>query len=245
MSTQQEHETATLAADLEAARKELELLAYSVSHDLRTPLRAIDGYSRMLADDYAERLDDNGRRMLGIIHSETQRLGRMIDAMLVLSRLGRQEMLPETIDMHELAQEVFDELAEQEGGRKFNLTLQPLPPAIGTRTMIRQLWEHLIGNAIKFTKGRDPAKIEIGAITATGSASEYFIKDNGVGFDMQLAEKLFGLFQRYHSEEEFPGIGLGLALVQRIVQRHGGAIRAEAEVDHGAAIFFTLPNPKP
>jgi len=245
MSTQPEQEIQRMAAELEAAKKELEVFSYSVSHDLRAPLRAVDGFSRILVEEYAERLDDDGRRMLGVIRTEVQRMGRLIDALLVFSRLGRQEMEPEQVDMNELAQAVFDELASREPERKLELNLHPLPAACGTRTMIRQVWENLIGNAIKFTKGRQVGEIEIGARDGEDGVPVYYIKDNGAGFDMQLAGKIFGIFQRFHSEEEFPGIGLGLALVQRILHRHGGTIRAEAEAGRGATFSFTLPNPKP
>jgi two-component system sensor kinase len=234
-----------LAIELAAARNELEVFCYSVSHDLRAPLRAVDGFSRILLEDYAEQLDDDGRRMLGVIRTEAQRMGRLIDAMLVFSRLGRQEMEIETIDMHEMARTVFDELAAHEAGRKLKLNLHPLPAACGSRPMIRQVWENLIGNAIKFTKGREIAEIEIGMDEGNDGVPTYYISDNGAGFDMRLAEKLFGIFQRFHSEEEFPGIGLGLALVQRIIHRHGGLIRAEAQVGEGATFHFTLPHPKP
>ena len=245
MSTHAEQEILRLAAELEASRKELEVFSYSVSHDLRAPLRAVDGFSRILVEDYADRLDDDGRRMLGLIRAEAQRMGHLIDALLLFSRLGRQVMEPEPLDMHELAQTVFDELAAREPGRNLRLDLRPLPAAFGTRAMIRQVWENLIGNAIKFTKGREPGEIEIGALAGGDGMPEYYIKDNGAGFDMKLAEKLFGIFQRFHSEEEFPGIGLGLAVVQRLLHRHGGSIRAEAEVDRGATFYFTLPNPTP
>lgn len=235
----------TLTAELEAARQELDTFSYSVSHDLRAPLRAVDGFSRILVEEYAAQLDDEGRRMLGLIRAESQRMGRLIDALLVFSRLGRQELEPEPIDMHEMAQAVFEELAAQEPpGRALRLDLHPLPAVCATRTMIRQVWEHLIGNAIKFTKGRDIGKIEIGTQDGGDAGPVFFIKDNGAGFDMRLAGKLFGIFQRFHSHEAFPGIGAGLAFVQRIVHRHGGSLRAEAETDRGATFFFTLPNPK-
>lgn len=234
-----------MAAELDAARKELEVFSYSVSHDLRAPLRAVDGFSRILVEDYAERLDDDGRRMLGMIRAEAQRMGHLIDALLVFSRLGRQEMEFELIDMNEMVRTVFDELSAPETVRKLHLDLHPLPMVIGCRPMVRQVWEHLIGNSIKFTKGREIGEIEIGAQDNADGMPEYYIKDNGVGFDMQLAGKLFGIFQRFHSEQEFPGIGAGLALVQHIIHRHGGTIRAEAEVGKGAAFHFTLPNSKP
>ena len=240
-----EEEVRRLAAELAASNKELETFSYSVSHDLRAPLRSVDGFSRMLAEDYAAKLDDEGRRMLGLVRGEARRMSRLIDDLLVFSRLGRQPLEPVPIDMRALAQEVFDELAALEPGRKLRLDLHPLPPAVGTQAMIRQVWANLIGNAIKFTRGREPGEIEIGTREDGEGGREYYVKDNGAGFDMRFAGKLFGIFQRFHGPEEFPGTGVGLALVQRIVHRHGGTIRAEAEVNRGATFHFTLANPKP
>jgi PAS domain S-box-containing protein len=231
-------------SQLAAANMELEAFSYSVSHDLRAPLRAVDGFSRMVLEDYAGKLDEEGRRMLGVIRSETQRMGRLIDDLLAFSRLGRQQMELAPIDMHQMAQAVFDELAAQEPpGRKLRLDLQPLPAATGTPTMMRQVWVNLIGNAIKFTKGREVGEIEIAAQDGGDGVPVYHVKDNGAGFDMRFADKLFGVFQRLHSAEEFPGTGVGLALVQRIVHRHGGRIWAESEVDHGATFHFIIPDP--
>ncbi len=238
-----EAEVRRLTAELAAATNELETFSYSVSHDLRAPLRAVDGFSRMLAEDYAATIDDEGRRMLGLVRGEAQRMSRLIDELLVFSRLGRQPLEPVAIDMHALAQEVFDEQAALVPERKLQLDLQPLPPAVGTLPMIRQLWVNLIGNAIKFTQGREPGEIEIGTRDGADGAAAYYIKDNGAGFDMRFAGKLFGIFQRFHGAEEFPGTGVGLAHVQRIVHRHGGSIRAEAEVNCGTTIHFTLASP--
>lgn len=232
------------AAALEAANKELEAFSYSVSHDLRAPLRAVDGFSRMVLADYAAKLDDEGRRMLDVIRSEAQRMGRLIDDLLAFSRLGRQPIESARIDMRALAQEVFDELAAAEPDRKIQLDLHPLPPGLGTQAMIRQVWINLIGNAIKFTKDREIAVIDIGAVEDESGGTVYYIKDNGVGFDMRYVDKLFGVFQRLHTQQEFTGTGVGLALVQRIIQRHGGRVWAEAEVNHGATFYFTLPNQK-
>jgi light-regulated signal transduction histidine kinase (bacteriophytochrome) len=232
------------AALLEAAVKELDSFTYSVAHDLRAPLRAVDGFTSILAADYASLLDDDGRRMLGVIRSETQRMGRLIDDLLAFSRLGRQGVEPEPIDMQNQAQEVFDELAAQSPERKLRLNLQELPPATGNVAMIRQVWVNLIGNAVKFTKGREVPEIEIGVREGEEDGPMYFVKDNGAGFDMRHAGKLFGVFQRLHSQHDFPGIGIGLALVQRIVQRHGGRVWAEGELDRGATFFFTIPKSK-
>ncbi len=232
------------AAELEAANKELEGFSYSVSHDLRAPLRAVDGYSRMLLEDYAERLDDDGQRMLGVIRSESQRMGQLIDDLLAFSRISRQKAETEAIDMCAMAQGVYDELTALDPERKLRLDLQPLPAAQGTRAMIRQVWVNLISNAIKFTKERPVGEIMIGVREGEAGECIYFVKDNGAGFDMRHANKLFGVFQRLHGQQEFAGTGVGLALVQRIVQRHGGRVWAEAEVGRGATFFFTIPKPK-
>ena len=230
-------------AQLEAAVRELDSFSYSVSHDLRAPLRAVDGFSRILADDHASRLDDDGLRMLGVIRGETQRMGQLIDDLLAFSRLGRQQMEMEVIDMHALAQAVFDELRALVPARQLRLDLHPLPPARGSRAMIRQVWVNLIDNAIKFTRERELGEIEIGVRDGGDGAPVYHVKDNGAGFDMRYANKLFGVFQRLHTQQEFAGTGVGLALVERIVQRHGGRIRAEGEIQHGATFYFTLaPN---
>lgn len=227
-------------AELQAALSELDTFTYSVSHDLRAPLRAVDGFTRMVVEDYAPKLDDEGRRMLGVIRAETQRMSHLIDDLLAFSRIGRQQVAPEPIDMHALAQEVFDELAQLAPDRNLRLKLQPLPPAVGTPPMIRQVWVNLLSNAIKFTKGREPAVVEIGAQVGADGLPVYYVKDNGVGFDMRHADKLFGVFERLHRSEEFEGTGVGLSLVKRIVQRHSGRVWAEGEVGRGATFYFTL-----
>ena len=232
------------AAELISANKELEAFSYSVSHDLRAPLRAVDGFSRIVLEDYVGKLDEEGQRKLGVIRSESQRMGRLIDDLLAFSRLGRQPIEPVEIDMHAMARGVFDELAARDPGRKLRLDLHPLPPAFGSEALVRQVWVNLVSNAIKFTRERDPGEIEIGARPGENGEQIYYVKDNGAGFDMRHSNKLFGVFQRLHSQEEFSGTGVGLALVQRIVHRHGGSIWAESEVDHGAAFYFTLANQK-
>ncbi|MEI8037368.1 MAG: PAS domain S-box protein [Verrucomicrobiota bacterium] len=233
----------TRAAELEASNRELEAFSYSISHDLRSPLRAVDGFSRMVLKDCAEQLDAQGQRMLGVIRSETQRMGQLIDDLLAFSRLGRQPIEQKRIEMDALAKQVFDELSALEPARKLRLTLHPLPSACGTRAMILQVWVNLISNAIKFTKERELGEIEIGAQDGEDGAPVYYVRDNGAGFDMQYANKLFGVFERLHSQSEFPGTGVGLALVQRILHRHGGRVWAQAAVNQGATFFFTLPHP--
>ncbi len=233
------------AARLESANQELEAFSYSVSHDLRAPLRAVDGFSRLLIDEHAARLDDDGRRMLGVIRSEAQRMGQLIDDLLSFSRTSRQQVDPLPIDMHAMAREVFAELSAFEPDRTLRLELHPMPQALGTPAMIRQVWVNLIGNAIKFTRKRPVAEIEIGSRGNPSGGWVYYVKDNGAGFDMRYAGQLFGVFQRLHGQSEFGGTGVGLALVRRILQRHGGRVWAQAEVDRGAQFFFTLPQPKP
>ena len=230
------------AAALESANKELDSFTYSVSHDLRAPLRAIDGFSNMVIKDHAEQLNDEGRRKLNVIRNEAHRMERLIDDLLTFSRLGRQPIKSIPIDMETMAQQVFDELSTQQPERKLRLHLQKLPPAPGSDPLIRQVWVNLISNAIKFTSNREVGEIEIGALPRDDASQTYWIKDNGVGFDMRHANKLFGVFQRLHNQEEFSGTGVGLALVQRIIIRHGGLVWAEATIDHGATFYFTLPN---
>jgi PAS domain S-box-containing protein len=228
-------------AQLEAANKELEAFSYSVSHDLRAPLRAIDGFARILAEDYAEHLDEEGQRILGVITGETRRMGQLINDLLAFSHMARRKCDSSSLDMTELAQAVLEEAAAQATGRQLHWTVNPLPPAQGDRDMLRQVWANLLSNAIKFTRSRKCAAIEIGGL-ASAAETVYFVRDNGVGFDMKYAHKLFGVFQRLHTEEEFEGTGVGLALVQRIIQRHGGRVWAEGEVDRGATFYFALPN---
>ena len=231
------------ATKLEVVNKELESFSYSVSHDLRAPLRAIDGYARMAIEDYAGLLDANGRRQLNVIRDEAQRMSRLIDDLLAFSRISRQQTEPVLIDMHAVAQDVYDELIKFEPGRSVQLSLQELPAAEGTPAMIRQVWVNLISNALKFTRKRPVATIEIGAQADAHGEWVYHVKDNGAGFDMRYVGKLFGVFQRLHNQPDFEGTGVGLALVQRILQRHGGRIWAESEVEQGACFYFTLPSP--
>jgi light-regulated signal transduction histidine kinase (bacteriophytochrome) len=232
------------AAELESSVKELDSFSYSVSHDLRAPLRAIDGFSKILEEDYAAILDVEGRRVIGVIRSEAQRMGRLIDDLLTFSRLGRQRVESVAIDMNAMARRVFDELVAMEPGRTIHLNLHPIPPAFGTEAMIRQLWINIIGNAVKFTGKRNVAEIEIGFTTGESGEHVYFVKDNGAGFDMRYVDKLFGVFQRLHTSEEFPGTGVGLALVMRIINRHGGRVWAEGEMNKGATFHFTIPDPE-
>ncbi len=227
-------------AQLEAANKELEAFSYSVSHDLRAPLRAINGFANILVEDHVKQLGEEGRRTVDIICDETKRMGQLIDDLLAFSRVGRQSLDAVEIDMGGLAQAVFDECAARATGRQIQFQLHPLPPAEGDWAMLRQVWVNLISNAIKYTRPKETAIIEIGG-RAEGSEHLYYVKDNGVGFDMKYVGKLFGVFQRLHGDAEFEGTGVGLAIVQRVIHRHGGRVRAEATLNEGAMFCFSLP----
>jgi light-regulated signal transduction histidine kinase (bacteriophytochrome) len=222
---------------LEAANKELESFSYSVSHDLRAPLRAVDGYARMLEEDYAERLDGEGRRLLSVVRQSSQRMGRLIDDLLAFSRLGRQQPARQALDMRQLVGEVVDELRN---GATAAVELGELPRARADRALIRQVWANLVGNALKYSGRRPDARVEIGG-RAEGGENVYWVRDNGVGFDMRYADKLFGVFQRLHRADEFDGTGVGLAIVQRVVSRHGGRVWAEGKLGEGACFHFSLP----
>jgi two-component system sensor kinase len=225
---------------LKATNAELEAFSYSVSHDLRAPLRAIHGFARILLEDHGTQLDSEAKRVLGVIDGNTKRMGQLIDDLLSFSRLGRKEVESARVDMAELVAAVADEVRRGVGDRALDITIGPLPPARGDRDMLRQAITNLLENAAKFTRQRTPGHIEVGH-RANGPESVYFVKDNGAGFDQRYAGKLFGVFQRLHRAEEFDGTGVGLAIVQRIVLRHGGRVWAEGQLDAGATFFFTLP----
>ncbi|MDD5300126.1 MAG: ATP-binding protein [Gallionella sp.] len=227
-------------AEIEAANKELEAFSYSVSHDLRAPLRAIDGFSRSLLDDHADKLDDEGKRLLNVVCSSAQKMGQLIEDLLVYSRAGRQEVSTSEVDMENLARVALDDLQWATAGRDLFVEIKPLPPAHGDLSMLRQVWFNLISNAIKFTRPKSPAQIEVGG-TAGETELVYYVKDNGVGFNMQYVDKLFGVFQRLHRADEFEGSGIGLASVKRIITRHGGRVWAEGKINEGATIYFALP----
>jgi len=226
---------------LEAANKELESFSYSVSHDLRTPLRAIDGFSHILLDDYADKLDDEGKRLLKVVRDNTSRMGQLIDDILKFSRTGRVELTSSGIDMEHMAHAVIEELQTAVTGSKLQVEIEPIPPARGDNAMMRQVFANLLSNAIKFSSTREKPRIQVGA-TVNDDETVYYVRDNGVGFDMQYADKLFGVFQRLHSVNEFEGTGIGLAIVKRIVTRHGGRVWADGKVNEGATIYFALPN---
>ena len=261
----------TVLPNFEAANKELEAFSYSVSHDLRAPLRAIDGFTHAIIEDYADKFDEEGKRLLDIVSSNAQKMGQLIDDLLTFSRTGRQELRMSKIEMDTLARTVFEELKAAASERTIQFTIKPLPLAHGDQAMIRQVFVNLLSNAIKFTRPKETAIIEVGGWRGDkdnlsfptlekgpvrpdlpgggeGGFEEippeqnfYYVKDNGVGFNIQYANKLFGVFQRLHSETEFEGTGVGLAIVKRIIQRHGGRVWAEGKVNEGATFYFTLP----
>ncbi len=226
---------------LENTNQELESFSYSVSHDLQAPLRAIDGYSRMIFKKHADKLDEDVRGKLNIIRENTQMMGRLIEDLLAFSRLGKTRLSTARLDMGDLVGRIWKELADASPERRMTLKIASLPPCMGDRGLIRQVLVNILSNAIKFTKKREEALIEAGG-DVKGNESLYYIRDNGIGFDMQYHDKLFGVFQRLHSHEEFEGTGVGLAIAQRIIHRHGGSIRAEGEVGKGSTFYFTLPN---
>ena len=227
-------------AELKAANEELEAFSYSVSHDLRAPLRAVDGFSRKVMLGYGDKLDEEGLRLLGVVRQNAVRMGKLIDDLLAFSRLGRREMHLVPVSMQDLAQSSAAELIELEPKRTISFTCEAIPQCLGDPAMLKEVWMNLISNAIKFTRQSNPAEIHIGSRLEEGSAI-YWIQDNGAGFDMAYADKLFGVFQRLHSQEEFEGSGVGLALSQRIIHRHHGRIWGESQLGHGATFSFTLP----
>ncbi len=234
--------TAELLADVERKNKELEAFSYSVSHDLRGPLRAMDGFSRALLEDYADKLDDTGRDYLERVRAGARRMGELIEDLLSLSRLARGALNIASFDLVELVRDVFDQARRKEADREVRLVLPERLIVEADRRLVRVMLENLVGNAIKFTSKVDQPTIELGS-TSHESGLAYFIRDNGAGFDMNHAVRLFAPFQRLHSEAEFPGTGIGLATVHRIVDRHGGKVWAEGRVGHGATIYFTLSTP--
>ena len=226
---------------LEAANKELDAFSYSVSHDLRAPLRAIHGYTKMLSEDYVDKFDDDAKQMMDAVLRNAGKMGRLIDELLAFSRLGKKNLQITTLDMTKLATTVVNDIRYSLRTIKANIVILPLHPANGDAGLVSQVFANLISNAIKYSGLKDSPEIEIGW-RKEDSKPIYYVKDNGVGFDMRYYDKLFGVFQRLHRDEEFEGTGVGLALVRRIITRHGGNVWAEAEIDKGATFYFSLNN---
>jgi len=236
-----QEELQSLNAKLEAANQELESFSYSVSHDLRSPLRHIEGYVAMLIEDAEGKLSAEAQRYLKVIVEASRHMSELIDDLLAFSRMGRAEMRETRVELHALAQEAIRDLEMATRGRNIGWTIAPLPAVTGDRAMLKQALANLLGNAVKYTRPRDPAQIEMGCAGEEDGRAILFVRDNGVGFDMQYADKLFGVFQRLHRADEFEGTGIDLASVRRIIARHGGRVWAEGEAGRGATFYFSLP----
>jgi light-regulated signal transduction histidine kinase (bacteriophytochrome) len=240
MNEELEKRVAQRTMQLQAANKELETFSYSVSHDLRAPLRAISGFTRILSEDYKKQLDTEGQRICKVIAENTQKMGQLIEDILKFSRFGKAEMSLTEIDMFQLANSVFLEITTEEDRKKISFRVEQIPSAKGDRNLIKQVWINLISNAVKFSSKKEKAVINIGSNVEEKSVV-YFINDNGVGFDMNYAGKLFNVFQRMHTSEEFEGTGVGLAIVKHVINRHNGKVWLQSEPDKGTTLFFSLP----
>ena len=229
---------------LQETNKELETFSYSVAHDLRAPLRAIDGFTRLLLDDYTTHLSDDGKRFLTIARTNTKKMAELLDDLLAISRVNRKKMATESlINMRDLAQGIAEDLLKQEADRSIVMNIHDVAPIQGSPSVMRQVLENVISNAITFTRGQPHPVIEIGSVPREGEQI-FYVRDNGVGFEMRNADKMFGAFQRLHPSEEYEGNGVGLAIVQRIIHRQGGRVWAEGEPGKGATIYFTVPTKK-
>ncbi|SHG03493.1 sensor histidine kinase [Pedobacter caeni] len=227
-------------AQLESVNKELESFSYSVSHDLRAPIRAINGYTKIIIEDYVENFDSDGLKILQSIIHNSKKMGELIDDLLAFSKLGRKQVSFSEIHMNELVQTIREELLFEKGENIPQFEISRLPDSKGDKSLIKQVWINLISNAIKYSRNKIKTGIEIGAYEKD-QFIVYYVKDAGAGFDMQYYDKLFGVFQRLHSQEEFEGTGIGLAIVQKIVQRHNGTVWAESKLNEGSCFYFTLP----
>lgn len=228
-------------AQLEVINKELEAFSYSVSHDLRAPIRAVSGFAKILVEDFGGKLDPEASKYLQLIIKDAKRMGLLIDDLLAFSKLGRKQVQLSRINMASLIETIKEELGlGEEAKNKTDFILNPLPNVEGDPSLIKQVWINLISNAIKYSQHKPKAIIEIGAFEKDNRIT-YFVKDNGAGFEMEYYDKLFGVFQRLHSQEEFEGTGIGLAIVQKIIHRHSGTVWAESKVDEGTCFYFTLP----
>ena len=228
-------------AKLEAANKEMDQFSHSVSHDLRAPLRALEGFAQIIIEDYGKQLDEEGRRCLEIIGTSSRRASQLIEDLLTVSRLSRHELKPVHLNMHDLVEKIIADLKVNLRNRHVEFRLNPLPSAWADQELITEVWNHLLENALKFTRPRERAIIEIGA-SHEPDHTIYFVRDNGVGFEMKYVGRLFGIFQRLHADKDFPGRGIGLAIVQRLIHRHGGQVWAEGKLNEGAKFAFSLPD---
>ncbi len=225
--------------EMENANKELEAFSYSISHDLRAPLRSIHGYMNIFSEEYADKIDDEAKRLITIILRNAQKMGQLIDDLLAFSRLGRMELAKQNVSMKDMVHQVWEEQTQLIGPRNIEFVLKEIPEGYADNVTIRQLWVNLVSNAMKYTRNKKNAVVEIGS-EEKDDVSTYYVKDNGAGFDMRYYDKLFGVFQRLHSDKEFEGTGVGLAIVQRIISKHGGTVWAEAKPNEGATFYFSL-----
>jgi len=240
-----EHRVEERTHALEAANKELEAFAYSVSHDLRAPLRHLAGFAELLQTHAASALDDKSRRYTSMIVQSASRMGNLIDDLLAFSRVGRTDLTTTTVALEHVVGDAWSEVRQRDAdGRDVVWRVGALPRVAGDRALLRMVWLNLIANAVKFTRPRAQAHIEVGTLDTAGGECVVFIKDDGVGFDMKYVDKLFGVFQRLHRTEDFEGTGIGLATVQRIVHRHGGRVWAESRENEGATFYVALPKPR-
>src|SRR5881296_2629331 len=242
--TRAEQEIQQHSIALEAANKELDAFSYSIAHDLRAPLRAIDGFSRILLEDHAPTLAPEAQHYLNVVRKNSQRMGLLIDDLLAFSRLSRQPLNKQPVRPGDLVRQCVDELHAEQDGRRVDITIGDLPACQADPALLKHVWMNLMSNALKYTRKQEMAVIEVGSREQSG-ACVYFVKDNGVGFDMQYADKLFGVFQRLHRPEDYEGTGAGLAIVQRVIHRHGGRVWAEAAVNQGATFYFTFEGATP
>lgn len=226
--------------ELQEAIRDLESFSYSVSHDLRAPLRAIGGFADILLEDYADKLDDEGKKYLAVVHKNTVRMGQLIDDLLAFSKLGRAPLRRDRVELGNLVKDIVEDLHSYAPERNIDFRIAELPAVSGDGSMLRQVFVNLLSNAVKFTRKKEAATIDV-SITTEGGQHTITVKDNGAGFDMAFANKLFGVFQRLHRADEFEGTGVGLAIVERVLTRHGGSIRAESVLGEGATFHVTLP----
>ena len=226
---------------LEDINKELEAFTYSVSHDLRSPLRAIDGFSKIILEDYGNILDDEGKRLFSIIRNNTSHMDLLITDLLALSKVARGELILGPVNMYQMVNDIFNEIMHKKESTKYNIMIDSLPEICGDASLLRQVWSNLISNAVKYTAPRENCSIKVSCITDKKDIT-YYIKDNGVGFNPDYSHKLFGVFQRLHSSSEFEGTGVGLAIVERIIHRHNGRVWGEGKINEGAVFYFSLPN---
>ena len=240
MNEELEHRVIERTSQLEAANKELEAFSYSVSHDLRAPLRAIDGFSRMLDEEMGDAASPDARRFISVIRQNAQHMGQLIDDLLSFSRLNRQSLRLQPVAPNQLIKQVLSTLFADPNGKDVKFDIQELPPCQGDPVLLTQVWMNLISNAVKFSRKKSSPNIQIG-FTRNDARLVYYVKDNGTGFDMRYYEKLFGVFQRLHRAEEYEGTGVGLAIVNRIIRRHGGEVWAESTLGEGATFYFSIP----